>query len=632
MGRILLLILLLGNSAIGQINLTQGLVAHYPFNGNANDISGNNINGTVVNVSLTTDKNGNANSAYYFNASNSYIELPYSNLYNFAPQDSFSISVWVLPDQGYAWPAQAVVVKAPPHPDFTLSQWNYGSYILNYKAMSGYAYNHILNGTTTFITNPCWYNIITTYKNGIWKLYVNGILESSDLSQTRFILQDGSSKIAFGKKGESFGDFYKGKMDEIRLYNRVLNLQEIDSIFSETGRVRATGANLICSGTQVQLNAIGASIYSWSPTTSLNNPNISNPTATPVATIQYVVTGTSANGCISKDSVVITVNPSPIVTTSNDTTICQAGSAQLFASGGASYSWSPAATLSNPSISNPIATPSANTLYYVTVTGANSCSKIDSVNVNVRAASTFTINAPNSICPNGTIQLSAFGGDLYSWTPASSLNNPAISNPTASPSSTTTYSVQITDTLCNNVGNLSTTITVRPLPVINAAKSNDIDCSINQSQLSASGAAVYSWSPAGTLNNASAANPLATPAVTTQYVVTGTDLSGCVNSDSITVNVTAANPGSYLMPSAFTPNRDGLNDCYGIKYWGIITKLEFSIYNRWGERVFYTTQPGECWDGKYKGVPQTPNVFIYMIKASTNCGEVFRKGTFALIK
>ncbi len=389
----------------------------------------------------------------------------------------------------------------------------------------------------------------------------------------------------------------------------------------------------ICEGLSVSLNTTGASTYSWVPPTALSNPAIANPVATPVTTTQYIVTGTTVNGCVAKDTVVITVNPSPIVTTSNDTTICQSGSAQLFASGGTGYSWSPVTGLSNPSISNPVATPSANTLYYVTVTGANSCSKTDSVNVNVRAASAFAINAPNSICPNASIQLSASGGDLYSWTPAGSLNNPAISNPMASPPATTTYSVQITDTLCNNVGNLSTTITVRPLPIINAAKSNDIDCSVLQSQLSASGAATYSWTPAGTLNNSNTATPVASPLITTQYTVTGTDAFGCANNDTITVKVSPINAGGYLMPTAFTPNNDGKNDCYGIKFWGTITQLEFSIYNRWGERVFYTTQPGQCWDGTYKGIPQDANVFIYMINAKTSCQpEVFRKGTFALIR
>ena len=219
------------NYLYAQVNLNQGLVAYYPFNGNANDVSGNNINGVVSNATLTTDKFGASNSAYDFNGTSSYIQLPYSNLYNFAPQDSFSISVLVLPDPLYSWPAPSVVVKSPPNANYLASNWNYGTYILNNKAMVGFANNNVLIGSTVFNNNPCWYNIVQTYMNGIWKLYVNGVLESQDLSQTKFILQDGSSsKIAFGKKGESFGDWYKGKMDEVRIYNRVLNQNEVNAL------------------------------------------------------------------------------------------------------------------------------------------------------------------------------------------------------------------------------------------------------------------------------------------------------------------------------------------------------------------------------------------------------------------
>ncbi|HJU46001.1 MAG TPA: LamG domain-containing protein, partial [Chitinophagaceae bacterium] len=229
---LLLCIVFFDPSIYSQVDLANGLIAHYPFDGNANDVSGNNINGVVNNATLTTDRNGQVNSAYYFDGA-SYIQLPYSSLYDFKPNDSFSISVRVLPDQGYSWPAQALVVKSPYSADFNTSDWNYGAYLLNYKAMTGYAYNSVLTGTTVFTGTPCWYNIVATYKNGVWRLYVNGVLESSDLTQTKFILQDGpSSKIAFGRKGEASGDYYKGKMDDIRIYHRVLNQDEI-GILSE---------------------------------------------------------------------------------------------------------------------------------------------------------------------------------------------------------------------------------------------------------------------------------------------------------------------------------------------------------------------------------------------------------------
>ena len=343
---------------------------------------------------------------------------------------------------------------------------------------------------------------------------------------------------------------------------------------------------------------------------------------------------TDINGC--KDSLTKNIFASTLTIDAGPSdTICAPGSSLLQASsiGAIQYDWAPAAFLNDPTILNPTATPPVTTMFYLTATNASGCSSVDSVLINVRSLNSFSIDAVAPICLNKSVQLNADGGDLYSWQPASSLNNPGIFNPTASPTITTIYSVLVTDTICGNASTLSTTVTVLPLPAVTAGKSNDIDCSTAQSQLNANGAMRYSWSPAASLNNSSIGNPIAAPTVTTQYIVTGTNAAGCVNYDNITVKVSADNKSGYLMPTAFTPNNDGKNDCYRIKYWGTILELEFSIYNRWGERVFFTKNPNDCWDGRYKGELQNSAVFIYMIKAKTTCAnEVFRKGTFALIR
>jgi gliding motility-associated-like protein len=403
----------------------------------------------------------------------------------------------------------------------------------------------------------------------------------------------------------------------------------------DTAKVNTIPDAPICQGNSLTLTTTGnGTSYSWTPSTNLNNAGAQSPIATPVTTTQYFVTATTAAGCTAKDSVTVTINAAPVITISNDTTICQpGGSAQLFATGGGSYAWTPSTGLSNTSASNPVASPVTNTTYIVTVTGANTCSKKDSVDVNIRSTANFAVNNPSAICSNGNAQLIASGGDLYSWTPASGLNNPNIANPIASPSVTTPYSVQITDTVCHNTSSLQTTVSILPAPLITATRSNDVDCTVPDSHLQANGGVTYSWSPASTLNNANIAGPVATPLSTTEYTVTGTDNFGCTNTGKVTVKVDPNTIGGYLMPSAFTPNNDGHNDCFGIKYWGTVTEIEFSIFNRWGERVFYSTQVGKCWDGTYKGVPQDPDVFIYMIKAKTTClPVVFRKGTFALIR
>ncbi|MEQ1678915.1 MAG: PKD domain-containing protein, partial [Chitinophagaceae bacterium] len=231
-------------------------------------------------------------------------------------------------------------------------------------------------------------------------------------------------------------------------------------------------------------------------------------------TVKLVVT--DINGC--KDSITRNVTASALTMDAgpNDT-ICNINSTvlQATASGAIQYAWTPTLFLDNATILNPTATPAVTTMFYLTATNAAGCSKRDSILVTVRSASTFSIIPPIDICTTKTIQLNASGGDIYVWQPIGSLDNPNISDPTASPAITTAYSVQITDTTCNNTSTLSTTITVLPLPIITAGKSNDIDCTSAQSQLTATGASQYSWTPAASLSNPDSGNPVATPAITT---------------------------------------------------------------------------------------------------------------------
>lgn len=405
------------------------------------------------------------------------------------------------------------------------------------------------------------------------------------------------------------------------------------NIIVEKPVVRTNNDTLICSGTGVQLNATGAVQYSWLPPMDLTNAQSADPIATPAGTTQYIVTGTTAAGCTAKDTVNINMYVVPGISITGDTTICKNTPVQLFVGGGLNYAWSPATTLDDASIANPVASPVANTMYHVTITDQHSCQFIDSVDVSVRPDAVFAVNDPAEICEKTTYHLQASGGDQYTWEPASTLNNAAIADPEASPLLTTDYAVTILESVCGESATLSTRITVLSLPATKAFKTNDIDCSYGESHLSAIGGRKFDWAPASTLSNPRIANPTATPLVTTTYTVTGMDSKGCTNSDSVIVKVENINKGGYEMPNAFTPNNDGLNDCYGIKYWGIISRLEFSVYNRWGERIFFTRDPGKCWDGTYKGIKQGPGVFVYMVRAGTNCeNEVFRKGTFVLIR
>jgi gliding motility-associated-like protein len=177
------------------------------------------------------------------------------------------------------------------------------------------------------------------------------------------------------------------------------------------------------------------------------------------------------------------------------------------------------------------------------------------------------------------------------------------------------------------------TLNAAPPPTIELSKSNDVNCTLGISKLTASGGVKYLWSPAETLNNPAIANPIANPAVNTTYRVRVTTEKGCAGEDSITVNVSAdiAKNGIQL-PNAFTPNGDGLNDYFGVRFLGQLSNLKFSVFDRWGNRVFYTTNPNQCWDGRNKDKQLASGVFIYNVSATTLCGEVTKKGTVTLIR
>jgi gliding motility-associated-like protein len=177
------------------------------------------------------------------------------------------------------------------------------------------------------------------------------------------------------------------------------------------------------------------------------------------------------------------------------------------------------------------------------------------------------------------------------------------------------------------------TLNPAPPPTIQLSKSNDVNCTLGISKLTASGGVKYLWSPAESLSNPLIPNPISSPAVTTVYHVIVTTSLGCFGEDSIAVNVSAdlAKNGIQI-PNAFTPNGDGLNDCFGVKFLGAISNLKLSVYDRWGNRVFYTTNPNQCWDGRYRDKELASGVFIYHVSATTLCGEVTKKGTVTLIR
>jgi len=315
---------------------------------------------------------------------------------------------------------------------------------------------------------------------------------------------------------------------------------------SSTGNVNVGISNLptadagnntaICNGSTTNLNATGGAAYSWFPSTNLSNANIANPVASPTTTTIFTVTVTNASGCSDTDRVTITVNPLPIADAGLDTVpTCLGVPVPLAASGGTSYSWSPAAGLSCTNCPNPLATVAAPTAYTVTVTNAQGCSSQDVVVVDLSSAITGTVTGTQNICSGDSVQLQATGGTNYNWFPTTGLSCSTCPNPKASPASNTVYSVTISNsTGCADIQNVN--VNVNSLPVVNGGVDQNI-CLGETANLTSIGANTYNWSPAATLSCTNCPNPTANPAVTTTYIVSGTSANGCINTDTVVVNV-----------------------------------------------------------------------------------------------
>jgi gliding motility-associated-like protein len=192
----------------------------------------------------------------------------------------------------------------------------------------------------------------------------------------------------------------------------------------------------ICEGGSAQLSAISnAASFIWTPATALSSTSIANPVANPTTTTQYTVMAT-LGGCSTNGIITVTVNAAPIPNAGADADICLGQDAQLNATGGTVYQWTPATYLSSATSSNPIVIkPQQTTQYSLQVVDSNGCTSLisDIVLVKITPSINVTVNPKDSVVAEGDmIQLNATSiGTNYNWTNPVTLSNQNIPNPVA---------------------------------------------------------------------------------------------------------------------------------------------------------------------------------------------------------
>lgn len=357
-------------------------------------------------------------------------------------------------------------------------------------------------------------------------------------------------------------------------------------------------------------------------------------------TYPVIIIDSTAWGCKDTGNLTITINASPIINAGLDTTICVGDAANLLVSGASTYIWSPTATLSCATCASTTATPAVATAYAVKGTDINGCSDRDTVEVFIKTKTSSVIGPGGEICKGDSVQLSDSAGynASYVWIPADGLNNDHIANPVARPEVTTTYTVAAKQGSCLS-DTQSVTVTVHPTPVVYIIPNDTTVIAGNNVQLIVGGTNIntYLWRPDQSLGCIDCYNPLASPHSTTHYWLTVHSDFGCADSTEAIVHVICDQSQVY-MPNTFTPNGDGHNDRFYPRGKGIQIVKSFRIYNRWGQVVFeqqniQVNDKNFGWDGTFKAVQLTPDVFVYIMDAICYTGEpVTIKGNITLVR
>lgn len=455
--------------------------------------------------------------------------------------------------------------------------------------------------------------------------------------------------------------------------------------------------NYCLNETSTALTATGPGIIRWYTTATGGTGSLTAPipsTSSAGINTWYVTQELGGTESVRVPVVVNVLPPPSIIITPALPAICIGDSTMLIASGTpASYTWSPASTLSAAEGDTVIAFPGNNTTYTIKATDTNNCINTKTVDIQVNPLPSVTVTpAQANICPGDFLQLTASGAQSYNWIAAGTLNTTVGPTVIANPSATTTYFVMGTD--ANNCKKQeAVTIVMNPVPKPNLGADKSI-CSGAVETLSPGNFKKYLWqdnsnqqnitvnkigsywvevendfgcaasdtiriisfftSPKNFLPDNSSfcrgsQHVIAVPGYAQylwsdgsksstiaikefgEYTLTVKDYNGCYGTDSI--RLVDANCIRYAVPNAFTPNRDGKNDVFRAFLTQVVTDFQMIIWDRWGKTVYSSRDAQKGWDGYTNGAEASAGTYVYMIRFTDSDGlPVNLKGTVNIIK
>jgi uncharacterized protein (TIGR02145 family) len=564
-----------------QINLpayipSVGNKGYWPFNGNANDESGNERHGVVNGPQLTSDRFGNPSSAYQFDTLN-FITTSLTGL----GSGSVTLAAWARTSSN-----QMEMTLASARGGSISGLYFNGSQITGTFGNTGGGFH---NGD--FANSGCndgsWHHVVMSYNDTTIRIYLDGqVVVNGPISFDLLF----NGPFEFGRDNP-YGRYFYGDLDDIGLWDRALSTEEVyqlfqaqcslnvslnagsatpycqgdtvalvastngisqyewsrdgqfilattDSVFNATQSgtysvkalsgvclaydtltisinsfppVNAGSDQNLCTGSSIILTGSGATTYTW-------DNGVQNGVAfTPASTGSYVLTGTDANGCTNNDTLLVTVNMLPLVNAGSDQIVCMGSSVTISANGATTYTWDNGVQNGIPFIA------SVSTNYVVTGTDANGCSNNDTVMITTNPIPSVNAGTDEFVCQGSSVTLSGNSTVSSTW------DNGILDGVAFVPSSSTNYIFTGTD--ANGcVNSDSVLVTVNMLPTVDAGSDQNV-CFGSSTVLSGSGATSYTWD-----NGVQDGVPFI-PSTMISVIVTGTDMNGCTNQDTVDINV-----------------------------------------------------------------------------------------------
>jgi len=417
----------------------------------------------------------------------------------------------------------------------------------------------------------------------------------------------------------------------------------------------------VCYTDKVQAIATNnpAVTYQWTPTAGISVSNLPAATIIPDTSAEYYVT-VSFPGCPNiVDSFHIDVQPIPTVSIGGSKDLCQGDTLHITAVTGPSW-YSHFVSIWNPPTSNldtidgSTVVYTANTIHdseilivkvyppvYLTNPGDSFCYAMDSAAIYVHPRFNDTMSSIYSVCPGDSLQLNpnldslsnALGVIVTSskWTPGVYLNDSFSSNPWIHPITSVGYRL-IAYSQFGCPDTVFTKIQVNPAAILNIDNGDSVVLSLGQFYhiQPQTNCETFLWYPPLGMDNIHSSDPTITPPTSTTYSVVATTPDGCVVYDSFRVHVDLGMV--VAIPNAFTPEGP-VNTVFKIINQGAVGINYFRIFDRWGNKVFETTNINSGWDGMYNGKPQPYGVYVYDLEAITSSGIVIRReGNLTLIR